>query len=286
MTVVYIDVLILLNGGVNYFLLLAAGRIGAQPLFRWRILMGALLGGLYAAATLFPPAAFLLHPLCKAAVGLLMVLVAYGNSPRLLRMVLIFFALSCALGGAFFALQLLDGAPISMHNGVLYANVNPWLLLLFTGGFHLLFSTVLQRTAAQNQRQLCPVVLELSGRRVALNALLDTGNSLTDPATGQPVLVVEARLLLPLLPDPWPLQPEQLQDPVNTMLQLAQNPMGARFRLLPYQAVGVPCGMLLAIRLDNVRVNGASHGALLAALSPTPLSDGGSYHALVGVISS
>lgn len=53
-------------------------------------------------------------------------------------------------------------------------------------------------------------------------------------------------------------------------------------RLLPYQAVGVQCGLLLAVRLDQAAWGTQRRCPCLAALSPTPLSDGGGYHALVG----
>ena len=49
MTVVYIDLLFLLNLIANYLLLLAAGRMAGAVLARWRIGLGAAAGALYAA---------------------------------------------------------------------------------------------------------------------------------------------------------------------------------------------------------------------------------------------
>ena len=46
MTVVYIDLLFLLNLIANYLLLLAAGRMAGAVLARWRIGLGAGLGAL------------------------------------------------------------------------------------------------------------------------------------------------------------------------------------------------------------------------------------------------
>ena len=57
---------------------------------------------------------------------------------------------------------------------------------------------------------------------------------------------------------------------------------GRRWRLLPYRAVGVDHGLLLAVRVDRAMVGGEDYGPILVALSPTPLSDGGGYHALIG----
>ena len=55
-----------------------------------------------------------------------------------------------------------------------------------------------------------------------------------------------------------------------------------RWRLLPYRAVGVEHALLLAVRVDNARVAGEDYGPILVALSPTPVSDGGGYSALIG----
>ena len=44
------------------------------------------------------------------------------------------------------------------------------------------------------------------------------------------------------------------------------------------------CGLLLALRLDRAQVGAEDYGGILVALSPTRLSDGGGYSALVGVM--
>ena len=46
--------------------------------------------------------------------------------------------------------------------------------------------------------------------------------------------------------------------------------------------MGVECGLLLALRVDEARLGEQDVGPLLVALSPTPVSDGGGYRALVG----
>ena len=76
--------------------------------------------------------------------------------------------------------------------------------------------------------------------------------------------------------------PEELRRPVEALERLGRQGWQGRCRLLPYQAVGVECGMLLALRLDGARVGTEDYGKLLLALSPTRLTDGGGYHALIG----
>ena len=55
----------------------------------------------------------------------------------------------------------------------------------------------------------------------------------------------------------------------------------AAFQLLPYRAVGVEHGLLLALRLDRAEWNGKTVDRCLAAISPTPVSGEGGYQALV-----
>ena len=282
MTVVYIDALFLLNLIVNYLLLLAAAKLAGEPLRRLRLAAGAALGGLYAAAIFFPGMGFLTHPLCKLGAAVLMLLTGFGGSRRLLRVTLVFFGLSCAFGGGIFAIGLLGGRGLTLRNGVLYSVMDLRILLLSAAVCYAVLTLVFRRTARHGRREVLPAVLTLEGRRVAVNALVDTGNTLTDPVTGRPVMVAEGSRLSPLLPGERILDEKALRDPVGTLERLSRGGRGRRFRLLPYQAVGVECGMLLALRLDDARVGAEDYGGILVALSPNPVSDGGGYSGLIG----
>ena len=124
------------------------------------------------------------------------------------------------------------------------------------------------------------VRLELEDRTVELTALTDTGNTLTDPVTGQGVMVAEGERLLPLFAVSQRPSVQELRDPAGALERLTG--AGGHFRLLPYRAVGVDRGLLLAVRVDRAVVDGEDRGAMVVALSPTPVSDGGGYGALLG----
>lgn len=49
--------------------------------------------------------------------------------------------------------------------------------------------------------------------------------------------------------------------------------------------MGVDRGLLLCVRLDALELDGQGRGPALVALSPTTVSDGGGYQALIGAIS-
>mgnify|MGYP005770715591 FL=1 len=281
MTVVYLDEVFLLNFVVDYLLLLSAGRLAGEVLRRGRLALGAALGAAYAGAVFLPGLGFLVHPLCKVGAGVLTVLAGYGGSRGLLRGCLVFFAVSASFGGGILALQLLGNRSLTLANGVLSSPLDLKLVLLSAAGCYGLITLLFQRAARHSpRRELAPAVVELGGRRAVLTALVDTGNTLTDPATGRPVLVAEGEKVKGLFPPGTAPSRAELYDPAGAMERLSGAAL--RCRLLPYQAVGVECALLLALRSDRVTVGGEDCGPLLVALSPTGLTDGGGYCALIG----
>ncbi len=280
---VYLDTLFLLNTLMDYLLLLAAARLAGEQLRRGRMGIGALLGGVYAGAAVLPGFGFLSRPIWQLGCALVMVLVGLGASRRLLRQTVIFFALAFAFGGGILAISLLggDGLPFGLVPGV---NLDVKVILLSGAVCYVVLTLALSRVGChgEGRGELVRVCLRLQERQVHLTALRDTGNTLTDPATGRAVLVAQGDSVSGLFPEGGRPGQEQLLHPADSIRQLEQGALRGRVRLLPYRAVGVPCGMLLAVRVDSVHVNGVDRGSALVALSPTPVSDGGAYRALVG----
>ena len=284
MRVIYVDTLFLLNGTVDYLLLLSAARLAGEPLRRLRFGAGAVLGGLYAVALFLPGMGFLNHPLCRLAAAALMLVTAYGGSRRLVRQGGLFLALTCAFGGGVAAISMLGGEGLELgEQGVFYSALDLKMVLLSAAVCYVLLTLFFQRLGRHTRLsgELVSVRLELGERRVELTALVDTGNTLSDPASGLPALVAEGERLAPLLPGGQPLGPGEMEDPAGTMARLGRGEWRRRFCLLPYRSVGVDRGLLLGLRLDHLVVEGADQGPAVAALSPTPVSDGGGYGALI-----
>lgn len=281
MTAVYIDVLFLLNLVVDYLLLMASARIAGEQIVRGRIALAALTGAIYAAAIFLPGFGWLSRPLCKLCLAVLMVLIAFGSSRRLLRLLFVFAAASSALGGVVLALQLVGTGGLTLENGVLYTGFDLRILLVTVILCYVALNLIFERAALHGgaRRDLNRAGVVFEGRTVFFTVLIDTGNTLRDPIYNRPVMVVEARVLKDLLPaevDP--------ADPVVSMERIHKLGIHSRFRLLPYKAVGVAHGILLAFQSDKVAIGKKEYKGLLVALSPTPVSDGGGYQALIGEI--
>jgi len=284
MTVIYGDTLFLLNAIMDYLLLLSSARVAGEPVHRGRLALGAALGGAYSVAVFMPGGAFLLHPVCKLASAVLMVLAGLGGSRRLLRQTIIFFALACGFGGGVLAITLLGGGGFGLGRGVVYSGMDLKIVLLSAAGCYAAMTVVFRRMGRHSaaKGELVSVRMTLLGRSVSVLALVDTGNTLTDPVSGRGVIVAEGACLGGIFPPGCGPGQADLTGPAAALARLSCGQLRGRFRLLPYRAVGVECGLLLAVRLDEAVIGGRKTGQTLVALSPTPVSDAGGYRALVG----
>lgn len=252
---VYLDLVMLLNFLVDFLLLLGTNRLSGFPHAPWRTAAAAALGGIYGGACLLPGFRFLGGTLWRVVSLGLMGVIAFGFEWSALRRCALFALLSMALGGI--ALGLGSGGFSAL---VLSATaVSVMCLVGFRG-----------RVGA---REYVPVEMGFGEKRTKLLALRDTGNTLTDPVTGQSVLVVGPEAAYTLLG----ITKEQLRNPVET---LAAGIIPG-LRLIPYRSVGQPGGMLLALRLGAVRI-GNWQGSTLVAFAPEGLDREGTYQALTG----
>ncbi len=282
MTVVYIDSVFLLNALMDYLLLLAAGRLAGISPRRLRYAVAAVLGGVYAVAVFLPGGGFLASPAVKLAAGTLVGLTAYGGEPRLLRMLLLFLGVSCGMAGAVLTVGFLAGG-VPMMSGVFYTDVSIRVLLIAATAAYAVLTVVFRASARHGVRgELLPVKICISGKMQTLTALWDTGNGLRDPIGGAPVLVVEGGIIRESLPRGlrFLLESERLERPAETMELLCRAAPELHPRLLPYHAVGVRSGLLLAIGTDWIEVAGRRYPRGLVGLAPTELGTG--YTALWG----
>lgn len=282
--VIYADILFALNAMIDYLLLLVSARAAGAPLHRRRFLLGAVIGGIYAVALFLPGFSFLNHGVYKVLSALLMLMTAYGATRMLLKQALIFIALTWALGGGVMAIGMMDGARMSLGRSVVYSIPDIKMILLSASGCYAVFTLVLPKVFRHTTAvgEVRPVEFELMGRRIQLMALTDTGNTLSDPVTGDPVPVAEGRALYSLFPSEACPKRMDLEDPVQGIARLNQGVWRGRFYLLPYRAVGVERGFLLAVKMDRVVIGRQEKKRTLVALSPTPVSDGGGYCVLTG----
>ena len=274
MQTVYADSLVLLNAAVDYLLLLSAGKLCALPLRRLRMALGALWGGVYALLAVLYPHVFALFTV-KLLAGALAVVIAFGADRRTPRALVAFYAVAAAFAGAVYAAASLAGRDL---RGGLYLPVSPKMLLLSFTLCYAAVSLVFRRVGKRAERALRSVELSVGEKNAAFTALLDSGNELTDPISGDGVLVAEAEALAPLFPADAPLSGPDVLSALEALNGMEQLP---RFRLLTCSCAAAERALLLCFRPDTLRVDGAERRDLVVAVSPNRLCPDGEYRGIL-----
>ena len=251
----YLYPVMLISFLVDLLLLLAANRLTGCPPALGRCLLAAMAGGVYSGACMLPALGSLGSTVCRMAVLGLLGAVAFGPNRRGISRCALFVFLNLALEGAAAGLGK-DGL---------------WPVLAAVAAVLGLCAAVFY--TGRPGQELVEVELSRGEKHTAMLALRDTGNTLKDPVTGQSVLITDHRSAETLLG----LTREQLHSPVETVASCVIPGL----RLIPYRAVGQRSGMLVAIRLNRVRI-GTWKGSALVAFAPEGLGESGTYRALTG----
>jgi len=267
MEVIYIDSLFILNLIADYLICLASARICGLYLKRIRYLISALFGAAYSVAVYLPGTAVLSLPATKLAIGILMGLIAFGSEQKPLRCTAVFMVVSAAFGGGIWALSMAEGEKISLSLRSLLL-----LFALFYSITRLIFHC---RAKLPEKKRAC-IQLEFLGRKSCFMALIDTGNSLSDPSSGRPVMLVSPHALHPLFPEYTNILTFSPVELVEISASIPE--LSGKFRLLPYSAIGSH-GLLPAFSPDKVLVDGKECSELLTAVSSYAMGDG--FEALI-----
>ena len=255
MLTVYLDLVMLLNFLVDFLLLLGTNRLSGFPTAPGRCALAAVFGSVYAGCCLLPGFRFLGNLLWRCVSLCLMALMAFGLRRDAVKRGGVFLLLSLALGGMALCFAKQNFAALTL------GAAGVWLLCRVSFG------------DGSVGREFVPVTLRYQGKTASFTALRDTGNTLRDPITGEPVLVVSAEIGQALTG----LTQKQLSSPLET---ITARPLPG-LRLIPYRAVGNKGGLLLAMRFPGTIV-GKKEQTVLAAFASEGLEQNGMYQALTG----
>lgn len=269
MEIIYIDSLFLLNLLTDYLLCLVSARVCGLWLKRRRYVLAALLGAVYAVAAVLPGMGFLSTRWAKLGCATLMGFAAYGGERQRMKCTAVFLAVSAAFGGAVWAVSMAGGVNWDGHS---YLSVSAKSLILAFALCYAGIDLLFRAGGKLPERPRVSVRLRFLGKEASFMALLDSGNTLTDPISGAAVMIVSPHVLAPILGGL-----EELFNDENSVTVLealdALPELRGKFRLIPYSAVGVQ-GLLPAFRPESVEIDGRAESGLLAAVSPSAAGGG------------
>ena len=191
MKTIYIDVLIVLNIYVNFFLLKATAKLTHTALKTARCVVSAVIGSLFSLTILLPHMGFLLSLLLKLAASLLITLLAFGRGKGYFRLLFYFYVINFLFAGTMLLLyNIFQPTFMAYDNSYMYIDFSLVSLVVFTAIAYFavrLFRYLTDKKGVLSENYTVEICYK--GSTVILEGLMDSGNMLTDSFTGKPVII-------------------------------------------------------------------------------------------------
>ena len=257
----YLDLVLILNMVVNFFLLQLTALIARQKAHFYPILLASFIGALFPLIIyLVEKPALLLWP-ARILLPFLMIFLSFR--PRQWRQgvcqCLTFYLCSFSLGGL--ALLFSSGEKLSFSGGEAYLLPPPTLLKMLLAATVLYIGVRWLYPLLQEllHFQIPPATLKMdvlfNGKSKRLTAFVDTGNMLRCPFTSTPVAVAAYKAVQDLLPYEIRtfLESKGEMDWFHLEAILSRSKNAAKFSLIPYHSLQEK-GFLLAFRPERVKL--------------------------------
>lgn len=288
---IYLDVVLIENLCMNYIILFATGFIMKMKLHHFRIIISALIGGVYAILSYMQVFPIYSNMFVKIGLSICMVYIAFNPKgiKAILKQLVMFYLISFVFGGCAFALlYFVKPQDIFMLNGV-YIGTYPVKIALLGGavGFvitYIAFKVV--KSKMSKKALIYDLQIKMEERTTSMKAMLDTGNQLKDPITAIPVIVVEKENLYEILP-------KDILDNIENIIggDWKENEDNisyrARFRIIPFSSIGKQNGVLLGFKVDEVTIitdiDEIVHKKAIVCIYNQKLTKTNTYSALIGL---
>lgn len=201
MDVIYIDVLLVLNIYITYFLLKATSKISHTPLSVFRVTSASITGSL-SSLMILAELNYIIILLVRISAAFLIVIIAFGKQERshYIKLTASFFTMNFIFAGIIMGMGNISGDTcIHTRNTVVYYDISLAELVVLTAVSYFLICGIryiLDRSTVTD----CIYYVNITNgdRSVSVRGLADTGNSLVDVFSGKPVIICSEDILFKL----------------------------------------------------------------------------------------
>ncbi|MCX7902976.1 MAG: sigma-E processing peptidase SpoIIGA [Caloramator sp.] len=287
--ILYIDIVFLENLFMNYFLLYLLKRLVRSKAPNWRLFLSALIGALYVLIILMPNMGIYLNLSMKILVSLLMIVIAFlpYTFREVIKLVLLFYLETFLIGGSIMAIFYLTHGDLNNINGVILLNRISQIYLIIGSLLGIIFTKIafdyIDSYFFENNF-IVDLEIFLDKKHQNVKALIDTGNNLKDPLSGEPVIVVYYKALKDLLPNDLYYNLNHSKNYDEFVKHILNSELKNRIRVIPYNAIGISNGLITGIKIDKLIVKKEGHLKVIEDVIMSfyylPLSQEGTFDAL------
>lgn len=248
---------------INYLILLVTAKFSKGKTSNLRLLLGAFLGASYVIVLIIYPGIKIYYTtIAKIVLSFAIIAVSFDIDKiiTLFKLLAIFYISTFIFAGAAFAFIYFNQSSGFVKNGIVYVFWNSkwtvlFLSIVMVGIIVRIFWEILQSKFIK-EKQLIPIKIVFEKRIIGLAALVDTGNSLHDPLTNIPVVIVEFNAIKELLPaDIKSIFEECCEEDLTRVTAIVyKSSWFSRFRLIPFTSLGKENGMLIGFKPDYIEI--------------------------------
>lgn len=193
----YVDLIIILNFFLDFLLLLGVSLILRKNARIYKMLLGALFGGISILSLFINMESFNLF-LLKIIISILMILISFGfkNLKIFIRDITYLYLLSIILGGFLYLindhLSYKKTGLIFFYNGF---SINILIIILVSPILIFLYVKQVRKEKETLSKHYEVDITFLNGQIKHLTGFLDTGNNLYDPYKKRPVIIINKSML-------------------------------------------------------------------------------------------
>ena len=286
---VYADMVFLINFIMIYFIYWIVMKITGRKISKLRICAAAFIAALLYCIMIFVGVFRQVYNIF-GAISIIMISVVICFRPRSVKefFKLIFLSVisAFAVGGISIGLFYFTDIQNLIGNmtGIAINNFSFKILLSATCISYITIKYALYwyRKIVLKKQQFLKVIIYYKNEKTKVNALVDTGNSLHEPITNNPVIVTEFNALRNILPESIRLIfYENRENDLQSVMKLMAK---ERVKIIPFSSLGKQNGMLIGFKPDKIKILGENETEIYNAVVGIynfKLSKDGVYNALL-----
>ena len=235
---IYVDVLIVLNIYITYFLLLATAKTSHTPIKSKRCILASVVGGFFSLLILIPSLNYFVNLAFKLIASVLIILVSFGirnGIKYVARLTMWFYAMNFIFAGIMLSLRYAFSLSfVRFSNSYFYMDFSILSLVIFTVLSYSVICIVryiIDKSVVSNG--VYKVIIKHNKKIIAIEGIADTGNALVDSFSGRPVIVCGKAELRDIINIP---DFAGVSNDYSDYLQMGKSMRG--FKLIPYSTIG------------------------------------------------
>ena len=289
---IYIDIIIVENLMINYIILYATGLISKSKISHIRIFIASVIGAIYAIFEYISSFKIYSNIILKTILSIIIIFIAFypQNVKKLCKQLVLFYLTTFTFGGvATYLIYVLKPQNIIIKNGMFVGTYVIKVIFIgaILGTIILIVSFKFAKNKITKKDMICKVKIKLNGKEIILNTMVDTGNMLKEPLTGNSVVVVEKTALYDLMPKEILNNTDSIiGGDLENIPENIKNEYISKLKIIPFSSLGKQNGMLIGIKPEKLEVineqSEEKNNAIIGIYNKS-LTKRGEYNALIGL---